>query len=324
MTAHHRPILVFLVALMLPACMCYIDPSHNPPSDPAAKSDPNQKSDPPRKTQFAELLSHPGSIVFTRPNAKEPPAPQPADSNSESGVVVVAVDRNPAVGPPAPNPSPEPPLLRAVRAYSEGRPDQAIELLSAFDKPNQDLVLAILPVLDRGAKLDMKGDPAATAILADQLRSAAARIESRAALRLDAVTFCKTVRGYGRYDPWPKGKPYRPNEVAQLYIEVRNLVSQPTVGPHGETYLTQARETVEIRDAYGKLIDQLTSTGQYVPVVQDEKKLFTRTPIHEFHILYEFHVPSAPGVYTITLNIHDPVVRRSVKTEPIEFTVAGP
>jgi hypothetical protein len=170
----------------------------------------------------------------------------------------------------------------------------------------------------------MKGDPTATAILADQLRSAAARIESRAALRLDAVTLCKTVRGYGRYDPRPKGQPYKPNDFAQLYLEVRNLISQPAVGPFGETYLTLARETVEIRDAYGKLIDQLTSEGHYVPVVQAEKKLFTRTPIHEFHIFYEFHVPASPGVYTISINIQDPVGRRSVKTEPIEFTVAGP
>jgi hypothetical protein len=81
---------------------------------------------------------------------------------------------------------------------------------------------------------------------------------------------------------------------------------------------------VEIRDAYGKLIDQLTSEGHHVSVVQAEKKLFTRTPIREFHILYQFQVPSAPGVYTISINIQDPVGRRSVKTEPIEFTVAGP
>jgi hypothetical protein len=323
MTAHCRPLLVSALALLLPACLQFDVAPYNPPPDSTAKSDVNQKSDASRITQFASLPSRPGAVVFTKSNSKDPPTPQSIEPDPTTGIV--AVEKSGSTnGSTTPNLLPEPPLLKAVRAYSEGRPDLAIEFLSAFDKPNQDLVLAILPVVDRGSRLDMKSDPTATAILADQLRSAAARIESRAALRLDTVALCKTVRGFGRYDPWPKGQPYRPNDLAQLYIEVRNLISQPTVGPYGETYLTLARETVEIRDADGKLIDQLTSEGHHVSVVQADKKLFTRTPIHEFHILYQFQVPSAPGVYTISINIQDPVGRRSVKTEPIEFRVAGP
>jgi hypothetical protein len=323
MTAHHRPLLILALTLMLPACLHIDNTPYNPPPEQTSKTDANQKSDPSRPTQFASLPSRPGAVVYTKTNNKETSTSQPMESNDEE-VKVAAEKTSSAVQSPILNPSPEPPLLKAVRAYTEGRPDLAIEFLSAYDKPNQDLVLAILPVLDRGAKLDMKSDPTATAVLADQLRNAAARVESRSALRLDAVALCKTVRGYGRYDPWPKGRSYPPNYQAQLYIEVRNLVSQPAVGPYGEPYLTLARETVEIRDAYGKLIDQLTSDGQYVPVIQSEKKLYTRTPIHEFHILYEFRVPASPGVYTITMNIQDPVGRRSAKTEQIEFTVAAP
>ena len=46
--------------------------------------------------------------------------------------------------------------------------------------------------------------------------------------------------------------------------------------------------------------------------------------LKRFDILYPFQVPPVPGVYTISINIQDPAGRRSIKTEPIEFRVAGP
>ncbi len=322
MTAPHRSLLVFTVAFMLPACL-HVDATPYSPQPDTSKSDIASKTDQTRKTSFAELLSRPGVVVPVRPSGTAPLPQQPVETEP-SAIQVTGDKQDPPASPPAPNPGAETPLLKAVRAFTEGRPDQAIEFLSALDKPNQDLLLSLLPVLEEVAKLDSKRDPVKTAMLADQLRSAAASLEPRAALRLEAVSLCRMAAGYGRYDPCPKGVPYRPNDQALLYIEVRNLISQPSVGPRGETYLTSARETVEIRDAYGKLVDQLTRDGKYISVVQAEKRLFTRTPIHEFHILYEFRVPSAPGVYAISMNIQDPVGRRSIKTEPIEFTVAGP
>lgn len=321
MTAHRRPLLVFAVALLLPACLHFDSPTpFVPTADQAAKTDTTAKTDSLRKTQFAELTSRPGSIVYTKPNASAVSS-QPIDGGE--GVVVVEKKDSPAIQPaPAPTPSPDPPLLAAVRAYAERKPEKAIEILSALDKPNQDLVLAVLPILERGATLDLRGDPAATAILADQLRNAAARIESRAALRLDVVALCRRVEGYGRYEPRPNDLPYRPNDLAQIYIEVKNLVSQPAAGAHGESYVTHARYTVEIRDSYGKLVDQQLPDRR-VSVVQSEKKLLTHTPIHEFYLLYEFPAPAAPGVYNITVNIQDAInLRRSIKTEPVQFTVA--
>jgi hypothetical protein len=213
-----------------------------------------------------------------------------------------------------------------VRAFAAGQADRGIEYLAALDKPNQEFVLAILPALARGAIADLAGDPAGTAVLADQLRTAAARIEPRAALRVEVVTFCRTVSGFGRYDPRPDGEPYRPNDQAQLYVEVRNLVSQPAVGPRGETFLTQARAAVEIRDAHGRLVDQPDPDDgrRRIPVVRFEKKLYSRTPIHDFHVLYAFPVPAAPGVYTVSIELRDPTGRRVVKSAPVQFLVAGP
>jgi hypothetical protein len=134
------------------------------------------------------------------------------------------------------------------------------------------------------------------------------------------------VDGFGKYDPQPKGMPFLTNDSAPLYVEVRNLVSQPTVGPHGETFMTRARVTVEVRDAHGKLVDQpsLEDRRRLSPVIQYEKKVFTRSAVHDFYILYGIPVPPVPGVYSVSLKVQDPVTGRVVKTDPLEFTVAGP
>jgi hypothetical protein len=325
MTAHCWPLLIFVLALLLPACL-HVDATPNTaPPDQTTKSTPSQTTDPLRKTLFAELPSRPG-LVVSKTNIKDTTPQRPIDA-SEAMQVAADPSNTFPIGPPQPNQLPEPPLLAAIRAQTEGRPEQAIQYLSALDKPNQEFVLTVLPVLERGATLEMKADPRATAILTDQLRGAAESIESLAALRLPVVTLCSTVNGYGQYDTWPKGQPYISNyhDRAWLYVEVRNLLSQPAVGPHGESYLTHARVTVEVRDAHKKLVDQpsIEEPRRLVPVVQYERKVFTRTPVHDFYILYGLPVPSAPGVYTVSMKIEDPHGRRVVNTEPIEFTVAG-
>jgi hypothetical protein len=222
----------------------------------------------------------------------------------------------------------EPPLLAAMRAFIDGRQERAFEHILALDKPNQDLVLALLPVLSRGAMTDLANDAVAVAKLVDQLRLAAEQLEPKAVLRVQAL-FCRTVWAFGRYDPWPKNQPYRPNEHAHLYLEVRNLVSQAAVGPRGESYLTHARVSVEIRDAYDNPVPRrdLEDYRRWVNVVHFDKKIPSRTPIQDFHVIYSFPVPATPGVYKVTIEVRDATDStglRAVKTPPIEFTVAGP
>jgi hypothetical protein len=174
--------------------------------------------------------------------------------------------------------------------------------------------------------MDMKADPTAIAMVAEELRNAAATIEPRAALRIEVATLCASVDGFGKYDPQPKGKPFKARELAPLYVEVRNLVSQPSVGPNGETFLLHARITVEVRDANGKLVDQpsIEDRRRLIPVIQYDRKVFTRTPIHDFYILYGIPVPTTPGVYKVSLKVQDPINGRVVKTDPpLEFTVVA-
>lgn len=327
MTAHRQPLLVFAAAaaLLIPACISI--PINPTPIVPA--QEPTPRSNEPRKTGFAEWPSRPGVVVHRNPDNKDSTQRTSTDQKTPPDQNVKTAGTPPGqfpIGPLTPPPLAESPLLAAVRAYAEGRPEKAIDLLQGLEKPNQELVLALLPILARGATGDLVGDPVTIAALVEQLQGVAAQLEPRAALKLENVGFCRKVDGFGRYDPWPQGQPYRPYDRAQLYLEVRNLTSQPAPGPHGETHLTYGVARVEIRDAREVLVRQPDRQDgrRWVETVQYETRRHTRGPLHDFHMLYPFEVPKAPGVYTITLELHDPVSRRTVKTAPIRFDVAGP
>lgn len=321
-----RP-LVALVALFvvpLPACLHVGAPVA---SDAPPDGSPKVAAATPPRILFAELPRVPGTVVPTKPTNPDPPAntahkppnpPKPADAvrpatNTEPGPFPVLT--------PPPTPV-EAPLLGAVRAYTENRPEKAIEIIRTMNPPNQDLVLALLPVLARAVSADLNNDPATVGALVEQLHSAAGRLEPRAALRIEKTAFCKDVSGFGRFVPWPDNQPYRPNAQAQLYLEVRNLGSQPA----GDGFVTSVQAAVEVRDAHQKLVEQIDPDDwkRRVPVVKFEKRLGSRSPLHDFHVLYLFSVPAAPGVYTVTVELRDATGRRTVKTPPAQFCVAGP
>jgi hypothetical protein len=184
----------------------------------------------------------------------------------------------------------------------------------------------VLPVLVRGATADLAADATATALPADQLRVAAARLAPRAALIVDNVALCRGVTAFGRFDAWPAGQTYRPNDQAFMYLEVRNLVSQPASGPRGETHLTYVRGAVEISDSRGNPVSQPDPNDwrQRTQVVRFEEKRYTYGPIEEFHVVCAFAAPPTPGVYYVTVELRDPAGRRTVKTTPLRVDVAGP
>lgn len=298
------------------------------PKVTARATEANQR---PPRMEFASLPKVPGEVVQKSSTAPSPKsAAPPGGPQKTTGPAPTIPPVDPASGAAEPGPfppvyvvpQPEAPLLAAVRAYTENRPDRAIEIIRTLDKPNQDLVLALMPILARGASADLNNDPATVAALVEQLHAAANRLEPRAALRIDKIAFCKEVSGFGRFVPWPDNHPYRPNAQAQLYLEVRNLGSQVT----NDGFLTHVHATVEVRDAYGKLVEQIDPDDyrRRVQVVKFPKELKSLSPLHDFHVLYVFSVPPAPGVYTITVELRDPTGRRTVKTQPMRFDVAGP
>ena len=229
MTVRRWPLLIALATGPLPGCIL-VGPSSTPAEPPAKVAPPPA----PAPTPVASLPSRPGEKIATRKTtptvasrppatAELPEAPQPPE-----GLTPVAAEPTPFPLLPPTASAADSPLLAALRAYVENRPDRAIEHLKSLDKTSQDFVLAVLPLLVRGSQLKANGaDPNEVAVLVDQMHAAAARLEPRAALRIDKVVFCQRVSGFGRYDPWPDNTPYRPSDIAELYMEVRYLTSEP-------------------------------------------------------------------------------------------------
>ncbi|HEX4613294.1 MAG TPA: hypothetical protein VH092_34220 [Urbifossiella sp.] len=269
----------------------------------------------------------PKTVVERPATPKPPPNTDPiAPLPPEDVLAVKGADPGPfplAVGPPVP----EPPLLAAMRAYVENRPDDAIRHLEKLEKPNQEFALAVMPVLARGAAINLASpDPQEAAHLVEQLTGAAARLEPKAALKVEKVAFCKRANGFGRYDPWPEAQPYRPNDLAVLYVEVRNMGSTPSPGPAGEGYLSRAVVSLEVRDAKMNIVEQ-TDPADYrlrVPVARFEHADHTRSPLRDYSRTYRIKIPPQPGVYTVTVEVRDPATGRSARSQPAEFRVAGP
>ncbi|HEY3787437.1 MAG TPA: hypothetical protein VGL71_01225 [Urbifossiella sp.] len=290
----------------------------------------------PRSGEFATLPKRPGEVIRKAPEASttaakppastEPAAPTaPASPIADANVVTAAEPSAlPTISIPSAN---EPSLLAALRAYLDNRPEDAIRLLQSFERSNQDFALALLPLLVRATQMKMSSaNPEEVAVMVDQLHSLAGRLETKAALKVEKVTFYRKFEGFGRYEPWPEAQPYRPNDLALLYFEVRNVGSESVPGPGGENYLSRATVSLEVRDAAGKLVEQ-TDPADWrcrVPVARFQYVDRTRSPLHDYYRTYRISVPTQPGVYTVTVEVKDPASNRVARSTPVRFDVAGP
>ncbi|MBA2225581.1 MAG: hypothetical protein WHU94_10280 [Thermogemmata sp.] len=316
-------------------------PPEGPPAPPLAVTD------------FASYPSRPGEVVR---RAEGNAGPLAGPSSSETPSAADRLDRGETKhSPPGPiggerpteggrerfenwtvwpvssaaaalSPGPDPPLLAAVRAHVEGKPERALDALAMLEAENQDFVLALLPILSSGAATRWREDAQAAAELVGQLQALTDRLEKYAALRLGTVAFCHPVHGYRRYELWPANTPYRPGDLAQLYIEVRNIGGQPSRGPRGESWLIQVQASVVIRDAHGQPVSMPDPSDRRrrVPVMRFEENRYTRGPVRDYYLLCAFPVPEQPGVYTATVEVSDAAGRRSGPSAAVEFRVAGP
>lgn len=140
-------LLVVLALGLAPGCLTVhgttVSHADQPAGVPAPKGD-----------QFASL--RPGEAIQTKPpadpktTAEKPTAPKltPPDADPiaplppENVLAVKGGAPDPGQLPVGIVPPPEPPLLAAMRAYVENRPDDAIRHLEKLDRPNQEFALA--------------------------------------------------------------------------------------------------------------------------------------------------------------------------------------
>jgi hypothetical protein len=201
-----------------------------------------------------------------------------------------------------------------VRAYVDDRPEDAIHQINQLHQPNQDLMLQLIPVLVRLSQIDFsKTEPRELAVLRTPLEDAAGTLALRGSLDLGPVCFCKDVKEFGRYDPYPDRQSFSPGTPLTLYAEVRNVRREPVTNPtHGEGYETKLAVEVRVVNEVGTLVPLMDRSGQLVPTLQDMKRDVTRSPVRDSAVVFRFPAPNKPGSYGVRFEVREPASGRSV------------
>src|SRR5262249_46016651 len=112
-------------------------------------------------------------------------------------------------------------------------PAEAVAFLKAYDQPNQELLLCLLPLAKRltEGSLNQASRPEMTAIV-DHLQSLAEPLRPRADFLMDKICFCEGAKRFGVYMPLPEDHALQaatgdgPGELVQVYVELRNFTNK--------------------------------------------------------------------------------------------------
>jgi hypothetical protein len=216
----------------------------------------------------------------------------------------------------SPPPPPDPPLVAAVRAYLDNRPDRAVEHLRQLAPKNQELLLRLLPAVAHAGSADL-ADPTAATDLAAKTGAAADAVARVAPLGIGKAAFVDHVKQYGVYAPLPAGYGFLPGGTAVLYVELDNAPSEVTPHPGGgDGFVTRLNCELRIRDAAGKLLAKYDPANVRDMAVAD----FTRSRLHDVFLRLSFQVPAAPGAYAAEFTVQDPATGRTAR-KVVEFAV---
>jgi hypothetical protein len=130
-----------------------------------------------------------------------------------------------------------------------------------------------------------------------------------AALEVQNLAFCESIRGFGIYEPLEQPK-FRAGEQVKLYAEVANYKCDQTA----EGFRTVLATSYEVLD----VSDQRVDSGEF-PQVED----VCRSRRRDFHIQYGVNLPSRiyPGKYRLELTIED-MQSRKLGRASVEFEIA--
>jgi hypothetical protein len=212
----------------------------------------------------------------------------------------------------------EEPLMAAVRAYLDHKPEQAVEHLKDLDRPNQDLMLQLIPALVRASQTNFANlNPHDAGMLAGQFESVANTFARRASLTIEKTAFCRSVKNFGHYEPLPANTRFKPGEICILYVELGNVPCMPTVQNGVEGYLTRLNCTLQLRDTNEKVLELTDRNGQQTSELAENKVDFSRSPLKDYFMLFWFAAPSKPGRYVVNFKVRDPNTGREIsKSEP--------
>ena len=315
---------MFAAALLVqPACLLtsshpeaipITPPGYTPP--PASEMLPVPQSTPVATTsehKFAELIRAPGerlpmnaevATVEGRSVAQPVEPVKPAATVSEP----------PPLPPLATPPPPDAPVVAAVRAFVNNDAAEAEKQLRTLDKPNQELMLQLIPALVQASRMNLtQASPTEVGVLVGQLQAPADALASKVPLGIEKACFCRWVKNFGRFEPLPEGHTFKPGAVAELYVEVRNVPSTPAKrSDEQDGFVTQLACTLQLRDTNGSVVELTDRNRHPVPALTETKRDFTRSPIRDYFLLFRFPVPTSPGSYSVSVEVRDPATGRAV------------
>ena len=300
------------------------------PSEPPTKDEPRLTLPtpgelPPSATKPVVPPADPGPVVVPdNPPAviASPPAAPPAlppgvigssihkaNASPVSEISVaeaVAVVEPPAVPPTAEKPvsvTADSPILRAVRAFQDNKPDEAVECLKAYDPATQQILLSLLPALSRlgdGKLQQMK--PEEMDILLEQLTKVPNMLRPRASLQSNNVRLCREVHNFAHVEPFPDRHIFRPDDIVYLYMELANFSCVPD--PAGGYTVTLA-SSLELKDGSGTVVWRVQPKD-----VPDK----VSSPPQDYYRNFRLSIPNvSAGTYTLAIKTTDRPTGRSVE-----------
>jgi hypothetical protein len=269
-----------------------------------------------KRTEFRELPSVPGESVPLHPTGHRSADPEQSNVLHTSIPLPDEPVKTKIDDPSPPAPAPElPPLVRAVHDLHDGKPEAAVAHLTAFDKPNQELLLQLLPPAVQVARMNLTpADPEESAAVVRQLESAVAVLTRRAGITVREAVLCSNVDGFGQYTPVRDRNALVKKTLYLLYVEVANVPCEPVSRTDGQKgYVTRLDVSMQVADEAGRAVEFVDAqSNDPVPVLRAEKAEFTRSPIHDYHVTARLQAPSRPGAYTVTVEVRDPKSGRTI------------
>jgi hypothetical protein len=272
--------------------------------------------------------------VATAPSDSAAPAPSapieaaaPSQPAAPAPMVVAPVETSTslkvteALAPeakPAPSTTNESLLVRALRAFENNRPQEAVECLKHLDPSNQELLMYLMPLMVRLGENNAQAlPPEELAMVIDRLQTASSLLKSKATLRAERVCFCRGVRKFADLDAYEPAHEFRPGDMVFLYAELKNFTcesapAQPAGYNATRGCYVRLGATLELRDFRNNLVWRTDLN----------KNDYAQTPPQDYYHTYRFCVPDKlpAGTYTFWLTIVDKPTGRTIR-KPIEMRI---
>jgi hypothetical protein len=274
-----------------------------------------------------ESDTRPQSPITLVSEPKKPPEGTPGVVLFEPGPEIpgTQLTGGQTVPPPLPDPAKNQrayaAVAEALQDVLEGRHNDAVQRLQIYEKNTQEFFLRLLPALAILANQPMdKLSAQDIAVLNQLLVRLLETIRPFSELIVNKMCFCRRVNGYGAYEELPanhaflSATPERFGELVQLYVELKNFISEPT---QDGDYITKLACTLELKDARGEKVWGHTYQ-------RDETTHRRRTRLHDLHSNFSFPVPAVPaGTYQLTVQIVDETLpdQRRVARRSLDFQV---